>query len=116
MSPRPQSGYATLAGVAFTPDLYAAAVAIVAPSNLITLLDAIPRIGRGSDRWRDRNLSLSSLRFADHGVALELSAPFPMVDGSNQSQSFTSKLYAVRTQPLARRTLRVCSALGFGRY
>jgi len=35
-------GYATLAGVAFTPDLYAAAVAIVAPSNLITLLDAIP--------------------------------------------------------------------------
>jgi dipeptidyl aminopeptidase/acylaminoacyl peptidase len=35
-------GYATLAGVAFTPDLYAAAVAIVAPSNLITLLDSIP--------------------------------------------------------------------------
>jgi dipeptidyl aminopeptidase/acylaminoacyl peptidase len=35
-------GYATLAGVAFTPDVYAAAVAIVAPSNLITLLDAIP--------------------------------------------------------------------------
>jgi dipeptidyl aminopeptidase/acylaminoacyl peptidase len=35
-------GYATLAGVAFTPTLYAAAVAIVAPSNLITLLDAIP--------------------------------------------------------------------------
>jgi dipeptidyl aminopeptidase/acylaminoacyl peptidase len=35
-------GYATLAGVAFTPGLYAAAVAIVAPSNLITLLDAIP--------------------------------------------------------------------------
>ena len=35
-------GYATLAGVAFTPDTYAAAFAIVAPSNLITLLDAIP--------------------------------------------------------------------------
>ncbi len=35
-------GYATLAGVAFTPDLYAAAVAIVAPSNLITLLGSIP--------------------------------------------------------------------------
>jgi len=35
-------GYATLAGVAFTPDVYAAAVAIVAPSNLITLLQAIP--------------------------------------------------------------------------
>ena len=35
-------GYATLAGVAFTPDLYAAAVDIVGPSNLITLLDSIP--------------------------------------------------------------------------
>lgn len=35
-------GYATLAGVAFTPDVYAAGVAIVAPSNLQTLLEAIP--------------------------------------------------------------------------
>jgi dipeptidyl aminopeptidase/acylaminoacyl peptidase len=35
-------GYATLAGVTFTPDLYAAAVDIVGPSNLITLLDSIP--------------------------------------------------------------------------
>ncbi len=35
-------GYATLAGVAFTPDVYAAAVDIVGPSNLITLLDSIP--------------------------------------------------------------------------
>jgi len=35
-------GYATLAGVTYTPDTYAAAVAIVAPSNLITLLETIP--------------------------------------------------------------------------
>lgn len=35
-------GYATLAGVTFTPDTYAAAVAIVAPSNLVTLLETIP--------------------------------------------------------------------------
>ena len=35
-------GYATLAGVAFTPDTYSAAVAIVAPSNLQTLLESIP--------------------------------------------------------------------------
>lgn len=35
-------GYATLAGLAFTPDVYAAGVAIVAPSNLITLLESIP--------------------------------------------------------------------------
>jgi dipeptidyl aminopeptidase/acylaminoacyl peptidase len=35
-------GYATLAGVAFTPDVYAAAVDIVGPSNLITLMESIP--------------------------------------------------------------------------
>ncbi|MFA7288118.1 MAG: S9 family peptidase [Melioribacteraceae bacterium] len=35
-------GYATLAGVAFTPDLYAAGVSIVGPSNIITLLNSIP--------------------------------------------------------------------------
>jgi dipeptidyl aminopeptidase/acylaminoacyl peptidase len=35
-------GYAVLAGVAFTPDVYAAAVSIVGPSNLLTLLESIP--------------------------------------------------------------------------
>jgi dipeptidyl aminopeptidase/acylaminoacyl peptidase len=35
-------GYATLAGVAFTPDLYKAAVDIVGPSNLVTLLESTP--------------------------------------------------------------------------
>ena len=35
-------GFSTLAGVAFTPDLYAAAVDVVGPSNLVTLLAAIP--------------------------------------------------------------------------
>lgn len=35
-------GYATLAGVAFTPELYAAGVSYVGPSNIITLLSTIP--------------------------------------------------------------------------
>ncbi len=35
-------GYATLAGLAFTPDLYTAGVSIVGPSNLITLIKSIP--------------------------------------------------------------------------
>ena len=35
-------GYAALAGVAFTPEVYAAGVSLVGPSNLITLLDSIP--------------------------------------------------------------------------
>ncbi|WP_240928352.1 S9 family peptidase [Thalassoroseus pseudoceratinae] len=35
-------GYATLAGLAFTPNLYACGVDIVGPSNIFTLLDSIP--------------------------------------------------------------------------
>jgi dipeptidyl aminopeptidase/acylaminoacyl peptidase len=39
-------GYATLAGVTFTPDLYAAGIPYVAPSNLITLIESFP------DYWK----------------------------------------------------------------
>ncbi len=35
-------GYATLAGLTFTPDVYKAGVSIVGPSNLFTLLETIP--------------------------------------------------------------------------
>ena len=35
-------GYATLAGVTFTPDLYACGVPYVGPSNLITLVESFP--------------------------------------------------------------------------
>ena len=35
-------GYATLAGLTFTPDIYACGVSIVGPSNLFTLLSSIP--------------------------------------------------------------------------
>jgi len=35
-------GYATLVGLTFTPDVFAAGVDIVGPSNLITLLQSIP--------------------------------------------------------------------------
>ncbi|MFA5642544.1 MAG: S9 family peptidase [Bacteroidales bacterium] len=35
-------GYATLAGLAFTPDLYTCGVSVVGPSNLITLLNSLP--------------------------------------------------------------------------
>lgn len=35
-------GYATLAGLTFTPDVYAAGISIVGPSNLLTLLETIP--------------------------------------------------------------------------
>ena len=35
-------GYATLAGLTFTPDVYACGVSVVGPSNLLTLLESIP--------------------------------------------------------------------------
>jgi dipeptidyl aminopeptidase/acylaminoacyl peptidase len=35
-------GYATLTGLTFTPDVFAAGVDIVGPSNLVTLLNSIP--------------------------------------------------------------------------
>ena len=35
-------GYATLVGLTFTPDTFAAGVSIVGPSNLVTLLNTIP--------------------------------------------------------------------------
>ncbi|MGD9546207.1 MAG: alpha/beta fold hydrolase [Candidatus Krumholzibacteriia bacterium] len=35
-------GYATLAGVTFTPDLYACGIPYVGPSNLITLIESFP--------------------------------------------------------------------------
>ncbi|MHC1737985.1 MAG: alpha/beta fold hydrolase [Ignavibacteriaceae bacterium] len=35
-------GYATLAGLAFTPDLYACGFSIVGPSSILTLLNSIP--------------------------------------------------------------------------
>jgi dienelactone hydrolase len=49
-------GYATLAGVAFTPDLYAAAVSIVGPSNLITLLGSIPPYWEAARKMFDERL------------------------------------------------------------
>ncbi len=39
-------GYATLAGVTYTPELYAAAVPYVAPSNLVTLIESFPAYWR----------------------------------------------------------------------
>ena len=45
-------GYSTLAGVAFTPGLYAAAVDVVGPSNLVSLLESIPSY------WEDSRKTL----------------------------------------------------------
>ena len=39
-------GYAALVGVTFTPDLFAAAVSVVGPSNLVTLTESFPAYWR----------------------------------------------------------------------
>lgn len=44
-------GYATLAGLAFTPELYACGVDIVGPSNLFTLLESIPPYWEAGRKW-----------------------------------------------------------------
>jgi dipeptidyl aminopeptidase/acylaminoacyl peptidase len=44
-------GYATLAGMAFTPELYACGVDIVGPSNLFTLLASIPPYWEAGRKW-----------------------------------------------------------------
>ena len=44
-------GYATLAGLAFTPDVYKCGVDIVGPSNLFTLLESIPAYWEAGRKW-----------------------------------------------------------------
>ena len=48
-------GYATLVGVTFTPDVFAAGVDIVGPSNLVTLMQTIPPYWvAGKKLWQTR--------------------------------------------------------------
>ena len=84
-------GYATLAGVAFTPDLYAAGVSIVGPSNIITLLNSIPpywgptkqmfmrRVGDPDDEEDRARLTAQSPFF--HAENIE--APLLIIQGAN---------------------------------
>ncbi len=52
-------GYATLAGLTFTPELFACGVDIVGPSNLITLLESVPPY------WKPM-LDMLTTRVGDH--------------------------------------------------
>ncbi|AGA35294.1 putative peptidase [Thioalkalivibrio nitratireducens DSM 14787] len=84
-------GFATLAGLAFTPDLYAAGVSVVGPSNIITLVESFPAYWRpGIARWqrrvgdpedpedRERLKAQSPLFSAQH-----IRAPLMVVHGAN---------------------------------
>jgi dipeptidyl aminopeptidase/acylaminoacyl peptidase len=82
-------GYATLAGLTFTPDLYAAGISYVGPSNLFTLFSSIPpywepirqvmyeQIGN-PDTEKDFVESISPFFYAD-----QIKVPLLVVQGAN---------------------------------
>jgi dipeptidyl aminopeptidase/acylaminoacyl peptidase len=82
-------GYATLAGLTFTPDLFAAGISYVGPSNLFTLFASIPpywepirqvmyeQIGN-PDTEKDFVESISPFFYAD-----QIKVPLLVVQGAN---------------------------------
>jgi dipeptidyl aminopeptidase/acylaminoacyl peptidase len=84
-------GYATLAGVAFTPDVYAAGVSIVGPSNLITLLESIPPYWEQIrklfyERMGDPNTpegKAQLLRQSPLSAASKIKTPLLVIQGAN---------------------------------
>ncbi len=84
-------GYATLAGLAFTPDIYACGVDIVGPSNLFTLLESIPPYWEAGRKWLyemvgdpdtedgAKLLKESSPLFSAHRIK----APLMIIQGAN---------------------------------
>lgn len=84
-------GYATLAGLAFTPDLYAAGISYVGPSNIITLIQTIPpywepikkiftlRVGDPNNPQDRERLIEQSPLFS----AKQIEAPLLVIQGAN---------------------------------
>jgi dipeptidyl aminopeptidase/acylaminoacyl peptidase len=84
-------GYATLAGVTFTPELYAAGIPYVAPSNLITLIESFPpywepviriwhlRVGNPNDPAQRERLVQQSPLFSVERIQV----PLLVVHGAN---------------------------------
>lgn len=92
-------GYATLAGLTFTPDTYAAGVSIVGPSNLFTLLETIPpywesarvmfhkRMGNPNTKEGRAQLTRQSPFFH----AKNIKAPLLVAQGDNDPRVKTSE-------------------------
>ena len=84
-------GYAALAGAAFTPELYRAAVSICGPSNLITLLESIPpywesvravfHARMGDPRTEVGRVQLE--RQSPLNAAAQIRAPLLVIQGAN---------------------------------
>lgn len=84
-------GYATLAGLTFTPDVYTAGISYVGPSNLVTLIESVPeywkpflagwyrRVGNPAiAEEREDMLARSPLFFAD-----QIEAALLVIQGAN---------------------------------
>ncbi len=92
-------GYAALAGLTFTPDVYAAGVSIVGPSNLFTLLETIPpywesarvmfhkRMGNPNTEEGQKQLRRQSPFFH----ADKIKAPLMVAQGDNDPRVKTSE-------------------------
>ena len=84
-------GYATLAGLAFTPDTYACGVSIVGPSNLLTLLDSIPPYWEAArkifhERMGDPNTPEGKARLQRQSPlnsAAKIKSPLLVIQGAN---------------------------------
>ncbi|WP_290647630.1 S9 family peptidase [Aquisalimonas sp.] len=84
-------GFATLAGLAFTPELYAAGVSVVGPSNIISMIESFPpywkssivqwhrRVGNPDDPGDRERLKEQSPLFS----AEQMRAPLMVVHGAN---------------------------------
>jgi dipeptidyl aminopeptidase/acylaminoacyl peptidase len=84
-------GYATLAGLAFTPDIYAAGISYVGPSNIITLYESLPaywegfrrefqlRVGNPEEPQELERLKAQSPLFS----AKNITAPLMVIQGAN---------------------------------
>ncbi|WP_291318950.1 S9 family peptidase [Desulfonatronospira sp.] len=84
-------GFAALAGLAFTPDLYAAGASMVGPSNIITLIESVPeywkpvlksfklRVGDPDDPEDRQRLKEQSPLFS----AENIQAPLLVAQGAN---------------------------------
>ncbi|HKV93054.1 MAG TPA: alpha/beta fold hydrolase [Candidatus Angelobacter sp.] len=84
-------GYATLAGVTFTPDIYAAAIDYAGPSNLITLLESIPPYWESIrkqfyERMGDPNTAEGKAMLTERSpltYANKIKTPLMVVQGAN---------------------------------
>jgi dipeptidyl aminopeptidase/acylaminoacyl peptidase len=81
-------GYLSLAGAAFTPDLYAAAVSVAGPANLLTLLDGVWERDRAAyfARVGDPSKAEDRARLARHSplfAADAIRCPLLIAHGNN---------------------------------